>query len=130
MKPGKYDIVDDFWRGNTFERLFTLKDGDDAPINLTGSEVRFTLTAKNVTIELSTDDAPVMHTDATTILSGLVVVGSAADGTVRLVLSPTQTRSIPAGKTGKYELERRIAGREATFLYGDVTASGGDNPDG
>jgi len=82
MSATKYDIKIE--QGATFTRLVTLKNADDSPFNLTGytwiSQVRKTGDSNSVVATLAVE-----------------LVGTEAEGKLRITLTAVQTGSIAAG---------------------------------
>ena len=91
MLAGVYKIVCD--QGATFERLITIKDSNDDPMNLTGytarMQIRPEIESSDVLVELTTEN-------------GRITLGGAA-GTVELNLTPQVTATID--RDGFYDLE-------------------------
>lgn len=98
MIAGTYKITCD--QGATFERVFTVKDGQGDLLNLTGytarMQVRPEIDSDEVLVELTTQN-------------GRITLGGAA-GTITLSLSAATTAGID--KDGHYDLEIISAGGE------------------
>lgn len=104
-------------RGNTYERLFRFKDGVGNPVDLTGSEIVFIAetTASNLR-KTTTDSGLQMPLPAT--------------GEVTLKFTPEETRLFAVGRLrSRYEIERRIGGKEFTILSGCLIVAQGVNDD-
>jgi len=113
--PTKYDI--DVWRGNTLSRTFRLKNADDSPVDLTGSE--FVFRVVSASDELIRAESP----------SALLSVPTPANGEVLLALTPAETRLMSDGKTARYELEQRSGAEQTTIIYGFLNVTGWANDD-
>lgn len=98
MIAGTYKITCD--QGATFERVFTIKDGNGDPLNLTGytarMQVRPEIDSDEVLVELTTQN-------------GRIALGG-AEGTIALSLDAATTAEID--KDGVYDLEIISAGGE------------------
>jgi len=104
-------------RGNTYKRQFVCKSADDTPVDLTGYTVKWRGVYGDTIIEKTTADGSLTMTTPT-------------NGTVLLVLTPTETRLIPAEENMRYELEL-VAGdlTQTTVLWGDLVGKGGYTSD-
>lgn len=101
------------WIGNDEDYQFELDGETGAPINLTGSTIMFTA----------------FKADGTELLSKQLTITDAINGIVTLSLTKEETRLIPLSSVVSYEIERRIAGKQKTFVYGNIIAAGGKNDD-
>lgn len=106
-------------QGNTDRRTFVMLDDQSPaePIDLTGSTMIFRAVYPLGAGVLKKSSA-----------DGDLTV-RATDGEVDLVLTAAETRAFPAGRTVRYELERRINGDEETLLSGYITVTEGLNDD-
>jgi hypothetical protein len=99
-------------RGNTFHRQYRCKASNE-PVDLTGYVVRWRGVYGDSILEKTT-------------ANGTLAMTTPTNGTVGLLLSPTETRLIPVDDNMKYELE--IVGpddSQHTVLWGDLVGKGG-----
>ncbi|OCC05266.1 hypothetical protein BA190_10205 [Labrys sp. WJW] len=105
----------EIWKGNTFERVFVLLNGDRTPAQMAGSEFVFRLVWQGGELRKTVGD-------------GLSL--DPATGRLALVVKPAETRLLPTGSYAvKYELERRVGDWQGTLLYGSVTVKEWANDD-
>lgn len=105
----------ELWKGNTFSLGLRFSAGGLA-LDLTGSELVFKAAWTDGALRKTTADD-----DGFDILSP-------QEGTARLSLSVAETRTLPTGEV-KFEIERRIAGEQKTFIYGVLICSEWVNDD-
>lgn len=99
MTAGVFDDTID--QGATWSTLFTLKNSDDTPVDLTGYTARM--------------QARLNYNSATALLSltspsGGISFPDATEGKIQVVVSATQTAALPAGVTMVYDLEVESGG--------------------
>ena len=103
-------------RGNSFLRQYACKNADGTPYNLTGYVVRWRGVYGDTILEKTTP--------------GTLSMTTPTNGTVNLVLTPAETRLIPANENMKYELELVAPdGTQRTVIYGDLVGQGGATSD-
>ena len=110
---GAYDLAIE--QGATFKVIFQWTDANNTPINITGysarSQVRPTIESATVLV------------DATTVNGKLSIVAPASDGKVQLLISATETATLPSG-TAVWDLELIAGdGTVTRLLQGSVTIS-------
>lgn len=98
----------DVWQGNTSEIALKLKTSETTYLDLTGSTFFFKMQWK------------VGGATQTLVLSigNGIVITDAAEGYLTITITTAQSRTLLKGRTVKYELERRIDGKEITLLAG------------
>lgn len=109
--PAAYDFS--VWRGNTFSRIFRMKDADDELVDLTGSTVVFT--ARSTPYEFE--------------LIKTLTVADPPDGEAMLSFTAAETKSFPLDVPIEYEIERFIDDEQVTLVEGTITGNGGVNDD-
>jgi hypothetical protein len=101
--PGAYNIT--VFQGTTFSRVFTWKDSDDAPIDLTGYtarlQVRASAQSEDVLLELTSEDDE-------------ITLGDEA-GTITLTMDPDATDALDFDRA-YYDLELESSGGQVTRL--------------
>jgi hypothetical protein len=113
--PGYYRDV--AVRGNTLFRQYQCKTSAGAPVSLVGYVVRWRGVYGDTVLEKSTAD-------------GSLSVTTPANGTIGLLLTPTETRQIPHDENMKYELEVEAPdASQMTILWGDLVGKSGVNSD-
>ena len=105
-------------RGNTYERLFRFKDGAGNPVDLTGSEIIFIA---------ETDDLDHPQDDGGQWLADASACYGRGDPEIHTRRNPPLCRG-PASQS-RYEIERRIGGKEFTILSGCLIVVQGVNDD-
>jgi len=93
------------WKGNTLTRTYRFRTGPTQLLDLTGSTLVFRAAWLGGEIRQN------------------LAIAAPLSGEAELSLTVEQTRSIPTGDTARYEIERWIAGRQETLLFGKVVAS-------
>jgi hypothetical protein len=110
--------------GNDDLFIFPTRDSLGVPLDLTGVQARLAIAwPGGSALFASGRDAEITIPDQTGDMRGEVHVR----------LTTAFTRTLPAGRVAKYELELRgllIAGQEGNALEGPLDVSGGINPDG
>jgi cytochrome c biogenesis factor len=111
--PGYYNDV--VVRGNTFNREYQCKLANGDPADLTGYIVRWRGVYGDVTLEKTTSN-------------GSLIMTTPSNGTAILILTPAETRLIPAEENMRYELEIIAPDlSELTILWGALVGKGGAN---
>lgn len=108
------------WRGNAYRVI-----GWQFPFDLAGSEIVLTIQFKGGggTITKTTEDG------------GLKVISTLLPGEIAPVpvvfwdITKEESRSLPLGRGSRYEIERKSAIEERTYVSGWITAEGGINSD-
>lgn len=108
------------WRGNTFRRVFRVKNADGSAVNLTGQAMAFTVEVAGANV----------LTKRTDVGGSGFTLSNAAGGEATLILTPAETRALAVGSDAIFELERRYGGEEKTVLSGRLVVNGGANVDG
>lgn len=107
-------------QGNTFRRSFAFKQANGDPVDLTGSTVVASVKygpGRSDVLRKTTED-------------GSLAMPTPANGEVELMLDPGETRLLPAGRSAKYEIERKVSGGDqTTLLYGMIDVAKGWNDD-
>lgn len=98
----------DVWQGNTSEIALKLKTSETTYLDLTGSTFFFKMQWKA---------GGATQTLVLSIGNGIVIT-DAAEGYLTITITTAQSRTLLKGRTVKYELERRIDGKEITLLAG------------
>jgi hypothetical protein len=113
--PGYYRDV--AVRGNTFFRQYQCKTSAGVPVSLVGYIVRWRGVYGDTVLEKTTED-------------GSLSVSSPINGTIGLLLTPTETRQIPNDENMRYELEVEAPDfSQMTILLGEIVGKSGVNSD-
>lgn len=105
------------WKGNTLTLPLRFRTSATTFLDLTGSELVFRASWPGGT--------PIRYATP----SAAFTINDAVGGRATLTLSVADTRSIPQGDVARYEIERRIDGRQETLMFGTLNASEWVNDD-
>lgn len=106
-------------QGNNFPPIkwqFLVSENPDVLFDLTGSVFKLTLVWPGTVLALSSDTAGELVVDLPTSM-------------LTWNYTATESRAMPAGRLGSYELERWIGGTQQSMISAAVIVSKGFNPD-
>jgi hypothetical protein len=102
-------------QGNTLLATLRFKQSNGEVFDLTGSELVWRVTFPGGNYRKATEDD-------TAVMRPLL-------GEMDLELTPTETRALPVGSSTKFEVERRIDGKQFTLVNGTISIAEGTNDD-
>lgn len=106
-------------RGNNYPPMiwqFLSEEDPDVLFDLTGSVFKLNITWPGGTVHKSSDVDSDLALDI-------------VDATLTWTYTEDWSRSLPFGRSTRYEIERWIDGTQQTLVRGNVIVSQGDNPD-